>query len=209
MINKGRKNDEIFTPHRRWKGKEFNRPEAQLGECVMYLPAGSAGKNKSDVRWMEGVWLGITLESGESIIGTANGVVKARDFRRKPEEGGRWSSDGTDEFNAVPWEPYPGAGGGFEIKSKVRLPADDERITINTKGKDEHAPRSVRITKKDLEKFGLQWFAQEGESGTHGGGVHGGAQEEDHGRVGEGRRREGRERERRRDSTGEWRRKRT
>ncbi len=40
-----------------------------------------------DMIWMDGVWLGIKLESGESIIGTADGVAKARDFRRKPEGG--------------------------------------------------------------------------------------------------------------------------
>ena len=51
----------------------------------MYLPALSAGRDKFDVRWREGVWLGIRAESGESIIGTNEGVVKARDFRRKPE----------------------------------------------------------------------------------------------------------------------------
>ncbi len=89
------------------------------GECVMYLPAGSAVKNRFDVTWMDGAWLGIKLESGESIIGTANGVVKARDFKRKPEEGGRWSNDGIDGFKGAPLEPYPGAGGGFEIESRV------------------------------------------------------------------------------------------
>ena len=113
------------------------------------------GKNKFDVRWMDGVWLGIIRESGESVKGTAYGVVKAWDFRRKPEEGGRRSNDGVDGFNGVPWEPYPGAGGGFEIKSKVRLPADNERITVKIEGAGEYAPRRVRTTRKDLEKFGF------------------------------------------------------
>ena len=53
-INKGRKDDEGFTPCRRWKGKELNRPVAEFGECVMYLPVASAGKNKFDVMWMDG-----------------------------------------------------------------------------------------------------------------------------------------------------------
>ncbi len=60
------------------------------------------GKEKFDVRWMEGMWLGVKLESGELIIGKADGVVKARDFRRKPEKEGRWSSDGIDGFNGAP-----------------------------------------------------------------------------------------------------------
>ena len=99
--------------------------------------------------------VGIKLESGESIIGTTSGVVTARDFGRKPEERGRGSDDGVDGFKGVPWEPYPGAGTGFEIKSKVRLPVVSERITINIEGKDEHVPRRMRIASKDLAKFGL------------------------------------------------------
>jgi hypothetical protein len=79
---------------------------AELEECVLYFLAASVGKNKFDVRWMARVWLGIKLESGESSLGTADGVMKARDLRRKPKEAGRWSNNGIDGFNGVPWEPY-------------------------------------------------------------------------------------------------------
>ncbi len=65
------------------------------------------------------------------------------------------SNNGIEGFNGSPWEPYPGAGGGLEIGSKVRLPVDSERININIEGRDEYAPRRMRITKKDLEKFGF------------------------------------------------------
>ncbi len=64
VINKGRKDDEAFMPHRRREGKEFNRPVADIEKCVMYLPAVSAGENKFDVRWMGGMCLGVKLESG-------------------------------------------------------------------------------------------------------------------------------------------------
>ena len=80
--------------HRRWKRREFASPVAEFGESVMYLPTASVGKNKFDVRWEDGVWLGVKMGSGESTIGAANRVVKATDFRRKPEEGGRWSTVG-------------------------------------------------------------------------------------------------------------------
>jgi hypothetical protein len=155
VINKGRKDDEGFAACRRRGGKEFTKPVVELGERVMYVLAASVGKNKFDARWMDGVGLWIKLEGGEPIIGTADGVVKARDFRRKPGEGGRCSNDGIEGFNGVPWEPHPGAGGGSEIKSKVRLPAINERITVISEGKDEYAPRRMRITKKELEKFGF------------------------------------------------------
>ena len=53
---------------------------AEFGENVWYLRAGSLGQAKFENRWEEGVWLGILDDSGESIIGTEIGVVKARDF---------------------------------------------------------------------------------------------------------------------------------
>ncbi len=62
---------------------------AEFGECAMCLRAVSAGKNKLDVRWMDGAWLGVKLESWESIVGAADGVVRARDFgnRRREDDG--------------------------------------------------------------------------------------------------------------------------
>ncbi len=50
-----------------------------------------AERNKIDARWREGVRLGIKLGSGESVIGTKEGVAKARDFRswRMVEDGVR------------------------------------------------------------------------------------------------------------------------
>ena len=55
--------------------------------------------------------MGVKLESGESIVGTSEGVVEAGDFRRRPENGGRWSAEEFDKFVGVPWGPRPGAKG--------------------------------------------------------------------------------------------------
>ncbi len=96
VINKGRKEDEGFTAHWRWKVREFARPVVESGESVICLPAASVGRNKFDVRWEDGVWPGIKIVSGESII------AKARDLRRTPQGGGRWSNDGVDGFNGLP-----------------------------------------------------------------------------------------------------------
>ncbi len=38
---------------------------------------------------MEGRWPGAKLESDESLAGASDGVTKSRDFRTKPEDGGR------------------------------------------------------------------------------------------------------------------------
>ena len=120
-----------------------------------YVPAFSARRKKFDVRWVDGVWLGVKLETGESIIGTPEGAVKARAFRRKPENGGRWGNDGIDGCKGVPWEPYLGAGGGYEIKSKVRLPTESGELTKIVEGEANFVPRTLRIKKEEWEKFGI------------------------------------------------------
>ncbi len=80
--------------------------------------------------------------------------MQARDFCRKLENGGRWGSNGVDGLKGAPWEPYPGAGGGYEIKSKVRLPTESGELTKIAKGKEDFAPSRLRI-KKNLGKFGF------------------------------------------------------
>ncbi len=71
VIDEGRMEDEGFAAYRRWKGTEFTRPVADFGEHVMHLPAPSSGKNKLDVRWEDGVWLGMT--DGERRVDHRNG----------------------------------------------------------------------------------------------------------------------------------------
>ncbi len=124
VVNRSRKDDEGFSAYRRWEGREITKPVAEFGERVSYAPEMSARKDKFDTRWREGVWLGVRVESGESSIGTNEGVVKTRDFRRKAENGGRWSVVDFDKVVGVPWEPYPRAKGGVELWSKVRLPVE-------------------------------------------------------------------------------------
>ncbi len=64
VVNRSRKDNEGFSAYRRWKGREFTKPVAEFGECVLYAPAASPRKDKFDARWKEGVWLGVRVESG-------------------------------------------------------------------------------------------------------------------------------------------------
>ena len=67
-------------------------------------------------RWDTGIWLGIRDESGEVIIGTSKGVLKARSFRRKVIHNERWNFDTFSEMQGTPWEPIPGQGERDEDK---------------------------------------------------------------------------------------------
>ncbi len=54
-VSRGRKVEEGLSAYRRWRGREFTKPVAEFGECVLRAPAMSAGKDTCDVRWKEGV----------------------------------------------------------------------------------------------------------------------------------------------------------
>ena len=56
--------DDGRTPHERWKGKKFKRAIPEFGEVIHYLRAGTRGKEKDQVRWNEGCFLGVRNESG-------------------------------------------------------------------------------------------------------------------------------------------------
>ncbi len=65
VIDEWKRDDEGFTASRRWNRRELTKPAAEFGECVMHLPAASVRKSKFHIRWMDGVRLRITLDSGE------------------------------------------------------------------------------------------------------------------------------------------------
>ena len=94
------------TPRERLRGRRMGPKQCGFGERVMYLVPKTKGKYKADSRVKEGIWLGIKEKSGESIIGTARGVVKARTIRRRPE-GERWSWEELQTMKGVPWRPNP------------------------------------------------------------------------------------------------------
>ena len=52
VVNQGRHDEEGFSAHRRWRGRWFAKPVAEVGECALY-PAMSAGRDKFDARWRE------------------------------------------------------------------------------------------------------------------------------------------------------------
>ena len=63
----------------------------------MYLKLESEGKNKGESRWKEGIFFGIRDESGEIVVGTNEGTVKARTLRRYGREEDRWKRNAGTE----------------------------------------------------------------------------------------------------------------
>ena len=64
------------TAFENWKGRKFNGQYREFGENVLHLRPGSRGKDKFEVRWDIGIWLGIADRTGEAIIGSKDGVIR-------------------------------------------------------------------------------------------------------------------------------------
>ena len=86
-----------------------------------YLKPKSKGVNKLESRWGTGIWLGVREESGEILIGTKEGVIEFRSFRRKGSHADRWDWAELEAMQGVPWEPVPGRE-GIEVKANVAIP---------------------------------------------------------------------------------------
>ena len=107
-LNRYLKGPDGRTPYSRLKGRNFRTEVAEFGECIWYLKPESKGKTKLKSRWETGIWLGIREESGETLIGTKEGVIKVRSFREKGTNQERWNQDVLKEMKGTPWQPVPG-----------------------------------------------------------------------------------------------------
>ena len=145
------------APYRRWKGKDFRREIAEFCEIVMYLKPGTRGQDTFNSRWERGVWLGVRDESGEIIIATPEGVVKARNFKRMASMEERWSASAIRNMRGLPWEPVPGKSDD-SIPVRVRLPEEGRHIPTSPDNLGE-PPRDIkrraRMTREDVIRIGF------------------------------------------------------
>lgn len=98
------------TRSERPRGRRWLRVMAEIGECLHYRRLGEdrPGKKKTfGTMWEEGSWLGVCEESGEIIVGTERGVVRASAFRRKATNEERWNRERFDKFVGVPVASSP------------------------------------------------------------------------------------------------------
>ena len=146
------------TAHYRWKGRDFKREIAEFGERVFYLKLDSAGKNKYDVRWNEGIFLGVMDESNEILVGTREGVVKAKDFKRMGTYANRWNKQEILEMKGAPWEPTPGRGGDMEVRPRINVEEDvGPTASPPVEPKEVGAPKRGRIYRDEAFRFGLDF----------------------------------------------------
>ena len=102
--------------------------------------------------------MGIKDESGECIIGTSEGTVKARDFKRLADSSKRWNSELVSSLRGPPWQPTPGRS-DETIPVRVRL-AEEGSVPILENPDSIAAPRPeikrrARISRTDVIRVGF------------------------------------------------------
>ena len=108
ILNRYHRDSNGWTPYRRMRGKDSEKPICEFGERIMYKPLRTqkTGGNKLD-NYKDGVWLGVILRTNEVIVGTDAGVVKARSIRRLAMDK-RWDRDFVSKVRGCPRKPVPG-----------------------------------------------------------------------------------------------------
>jgi hypothetical protein len=142
------------TAFENWKNRKFKGQYREFGEGVLYLRPNSKGKDKFDNRWETGVWLGIADRTGETIIGTKDGVIKARDTRSIDEKEA-WDPGRFNDIRGTPWEPILGQGSA-ELRSKIVIPINRTAPGQLVEGEEKDLiVRRMRISRETIRKLGF------------------------------------------------------
>ena len=98
------------TAMQRMKGQKTHRPILPFGEAVMFkIPKTKTKVGDFEDRFEKGIWLGMTIQSGENIVATSEGVYRVgRVMRCAPDQ--RWSAEMIGKVVGSPAEPKPDSG---------------------------------------------------------------------------------------------------
>ena len=105
-------------------------------------------------RTVDGIYLGVSIGTGESIVGDKGGIFKTRSIHRKPIEQ-RWSREEVLHMRGVPWKPYQHSD---DDKLQTRIPTPAEEGEDKRKERSfadaAYKPRNFKIEKGDVIKYG-------------------------------------------------------
>ena len=143
------------TGFERRRGRKCRIPVVPFGEWVWYrqIRKGKNQEDKLESEMKEGVWLGHARNSNEVLIGTDQGVVRAYDVKRKPEDQ-RWNGEAIKNMKGTPQQPDPSKPGS-SIPIRVTFDETEKKEEEKAEApKRENEIRRMRITKSMLEKYG-------------------------------------------------------
>ena len=106
-INRFEVGSDGMTPFQRLRGKPFTQSMCEFGECLhalSYKQSGVKHKHKLQSRWYDGVFVGFYGQTNEFLIGTPDGIRRARTVKRKPIPE-RWDIAQLNAFKGLPPAP--------------------------------------------------------------------------------------------------------
>ena len=88
-------------------------------------------------------------------MGTADGVLRTRTVRRRPEEQ-RWTSDCLDVVGGLPWKPNPSDDLGGEVMPAIDMPMAEPGVEIRRLEycEGEIVPRRLYLRTQDFKEHG-------------------------------------------------------
>ena len=142
------------TPYRMLRGSDALSPLCEFGECVLYKPAGATrARGKLQAMLKEGMFLGRTHSSGENIIGTPDGIAKARDVHRRIASE-RYDVEMLKTISGTPWKTTTARDVEAEEIPEFRvLPAGSRRPEEHADNVGDMMPRRVKLTREVMERF--------------------------------------------------------
>ena len=149
-----RKGNDGKTAYQRQKGRKCMTEVVPFGEKVHYRKLDDSERKKLESLWEEGVWLGHTRSSNETLIGTKEGVVRAWAVKRMSEEE-RWSAQAIREMQGTPARPNPNMPGN-DVPVQIHVPIEIEGPAIPhpEPARNEDGARRTYLKAKDFEKHG-------------------------------------------------------
>ena len=157
LMNRSRRGPDGRTAWELRKGRACRRQLCAFGEKFLYLPAGKR-VSQLDTGYKEAFFFGVLDGSDEVWAGTPEGVVKARSFKRLPEDA-RADAEGFMRVIGTPWEPTPGdiaapmIGDPISIEVRPVVPASELPKEPSTRASSRH---HVHIRREvELKKFGM------------------------------------------------------
>ena len=139
------------------KGRRSNARLVNFAESVIFkIPKTSQRVGKFEDRWEIGIWVGITMRTGEHLVATCQGEFRVSAIMRRPADQ-RWSEELVKSMKGTPEEPLPGSNSrripAFANKYKE---ANLEKIAYAPMPatEEEQDPRRAKIQKEDIETYG-------------------------------------------------------
>ena len=143
------------TAYERQRGRKCRLEVIPFGEFVHYRKLiADENKNKLESKWEDGIWLGHARGSSEVLIGTPEGVVRARTFKRRPEDE-RWNAEAMLSMTGTPAKPNPQAPGhDIPVHIRIQVPEVGEVPGEPAPARVETEPRRTYLKARDFHKHG-------------------------------------------------------